>query len=398
MISSVIKTYRDAFKGISRENWLLSLVILINRSGTMAIVFMSIYVTQVLNYSLTQAGLIITVFGLGAVAGSLAGGYLVDKIGFRTVQIQSSLISGLLFIVFGFIEDFVLLCITAALLGCIADAMRPANFAAIASYANPTNLTKSYSLNRFAVNIGFGLGSIIGGVLAAIDYHLLFWVEGITYILVAGLIYFLLPDRKEKSFAIPSPSQPQFGSPWKDVLFMKFLSLLLVYITCFILVFKLAPVYWKEHAQMNESAIGLLLGLNGLLIGLFEMVLVQKLQSKGRDMNFIVLGIVLTAAGFLFLLVPVYSILISAFIVIVFITFGEMFSLPFVNTFIIQRSNDTNKGKYAAAYSLVWSVANVIGPAGGALIAEKGSYTLLWIIVIALCFLSGWGIRQMSFS
>ncbi len=398
MFKNVIQTYQDAFKGIGRENWLLSLVILINRSGTMAIVFMSIYVTQVLKYSLTQAGLIITVFGLGAVAGSLAGGYLVDKIGFRTVQIQSSLISGLLFIVFGFIHDFLLLCVTAALLGCIAEAMRPANFAAIASYANPANLTKSYSLNRFAVNIGFGLGSIIGGVLAAIDYHLLFWVEGITYIVVAGLIYFLLPDKEDKKFAAPATSQPQFGSPLHDVVFMKFLSLLLVYITCFILVFKLAPVYWKAHAQMNESTIGLLLGLNGLLIGLFEMVLVQKLQSKGKDMNFIVLGIILTAAGFVFLLVPVYSIIISAFMVIVFITFGEMFSLPFVNTFIIQRSNNTNKGKYAAAYSLVWSVANVIGPAGGALIAEKGSYSLLWIIVIALCFFSGWGIRQMSFS
>ena len=33
----LIKTYRDAFHGLNRETWLLSLVIFINRCGTMAI-------------------------------------------------------------------------------------------------------------------------------------------------------------------------------------------------------------------------------------------------------------------------------------------------------------------------------------------------------------------------
>lgn len=396
MFRKVIHAYQDAFSGISKQNWLLSFVILINRSGTMAIVFMSIYVTQVLQYSLTQAGLIITVFGMGAVVGSLAGGILVDKIGFRSVQVLSSLITGILFIVFGFVQDFILLCGTAALLGTVAETMRPANFTAIASYSTPQNLTKSYSLNRFAVNIGFGLGSIIGGVLAAIDYHLLFWVEGFTYILVAGLIFFLLPAQKENEDEIETSYTGPASSPWQDAVFMKFMLLILVYVTCFILVFKLAPVYWKETAQMNESTIGLVLGLNGILIALFEMVLIQKLQDKKKDISFIVLGILFTATGFVFLLVPVYSIIVSAFIVVVFITLGEMFSLPFVNTFIILRGNKANKGRYAAAYSLVWSVANVIGPAGGALIAEKSSYSLLWILVIVLCLLSGWGIRQMQ--
>ena len=396
MFRKVFQTYQDAFSGISKENWLLSFVILINRSGTMAIVFMSIYVTQILGYSLSQAGLIITVFGLGAVAGSLLGGYLTDTIGFRSVQILSSLFTGLLFIVFGFVHQFSWLCVTAALLGCIAETMRPANFAAIAGYSNPQNLTKSYSLNRFAVNIGFGLGSIIGGILASIDYHLLFWVEGLTNILVAFLIFSLLPAQKMAPVTTQPSGKYQSGSPWKDTLFLKFLLMILVYITCFILVFKLAPVYWKETTQMKESTIGMVLGLNGLLIALFEMVLIQKLQQKGKDITYIFWGILFTAAGFIFLLVPVYSIIVSAFIVIVFITLGEMFSLPFVNTFIILRANDLNKGKYAAAYSLVWSIANVIGPAGGALLAEWSNYSVLWIAVIVLCLLSGWGIRKMQ--
>lgn len=396
MLRKVLQTYQDAFSGISKENWLLSFVILINRSGTMAIVFMSIYVTQILRYSLTQAGLIITVFGLGAVAGSLLGGYLTDKVGFRSVQILSSLFTGLLFIAFGFVQQFSWLCVTAALLGCIAETMRPANFAAIASYSNPQNLTKSYSLNRFAVNMGFGLGSIIGGMLASFDYQLLFWVEGLTYIVVACLIFFLLPAQKTLPAAPQNSDRHYSGSPWKDVLFLKFLLMILVYITCFILVFKLAPVYWKETAQMKESTIGLVLGLNGLLIALFEMILIQKLQQRGKDVTYIFLGILFTATGFIFLLLPVYSIVVSAFIVIVFVTLGEMFSLPFVNTFIILRANDFNKGKYAAAFSLVWSIANVIGPAGGALIAEKSSYPILWIIVIVLCLLSGWGVKRMQ--
>lgn len=102
----LIRTYRDAFHGLNRQTWLLSLVIFINRCGTMAIPFMSIYVTEQLHRSIADAGLIITLFGFGSIAGSLFGGYLTDKLGFRLTQIITAALGGLLFIGFGLVHNF----------------------------------------------------------------------------------------------------------------------------------------------------------------------------------------------------------------------------------------------------------------------------------------------------
>ncbi|WP_315818460.1 MFS transporter [Paraflavitalea speifideaquila] len=94
MILKIAHTYRSSFTGLSRETWLLSAIILVNRAGTMVVPFMSMYLTQQLHRSVADAGMVITLFGVGAVLGSAAGGYLIDKIGFRPVQILSSIIGG----------------------------------------------------------------------------------------------------------------------------------------------------------------------------------------------------------------------------------------------------------------------------------------------------------------
>jgi predicted MFS family arabinose efflux permease len=395
MLTQIIHLYRTAFSGLSKETWLLSLVMLINRTGTMVVPFMSIYVTYILGKSLANAGLIITAFGAGAVLGSLAGGYLADRIGFHKVQISASVCSGLLFIAFGMTDHFLILCILATAMGFTSEAFRPANFTAIASYSKPENLTKSYSLNRLAINIGFGLGSTIGGVLASINYHLLFWVEGLVYILVGILIFALLPARKhvEKVKVNVNADQVKSGqSPLKDVFFIKFLLWVTLYITSFYLVFRLVPVYWKEFRGITESKIGFILGLNGIIIALFEMILVQYLQKKDRKSLFIIIGILFTAVSFIFLLFPGLPALAAALLMVIFLTVGEMLSLPFINTIVVQRATAENRGRYASAYAFTWSVAQIIGPLGGAFLVEKTSYTGLWATIILLCTVSATGI------
>src|SRR5215217_5114479 len=100
MFIKIINSYRTAFSGLSRETWLLSIIILVNRCGYMAVPFMSMYITQNLHRSIADAGLIITLFGTGSVLGAMAGGYFTDKWGFRPVQVLSLILSGLFFVLF----------------------------------------------------------------------------------------------------------------------------------------------------------------------------------------------------------------------------------------------------------------------------------------------------------
>lgn len=233
MFRLIIDTYKNSFSGLSRETWLLSIVMMFNRCGNMAVPFMGLYVTQSLHHSETDAGLIITLFGIGSILGSAMGGKLTDMIGFRPVQILSSIIGGLLFLLFSTITNFSTLCMLTVIISFFSEAFRPANFTAVASYAKEGTTTRSYSLNRLATNIGWSVGISMAGIIASINYKLLFVVEGTVGILVGISIFFLLP--KINGFSIKAKKKLDIlvvRKPWQDAFYVKFILLTTVFITC----------------------------------------------------------------------------------------------------------------------------------------------------------------------
>ncbi|MES1159453.1 MAG: MFS transporter, partial [Bacteroidota bacterium] len=144
MLGRTISLYTNAYSGLSRPTWLLSLVMLVNRSGTMVIPFMTIYLTQPsMGYSIGQAGLVMGIFGLGAICGGFLGGKITDHLGFYRVQLFTLTGGGLLFMLLGQVKSYPLICFCTFLLSLVNEAFRPANAAAIAHYTKEENRTRS---------------------------------------------------------------------------------------------------------------------------------------------------------------------------------------------------------------------------------------------------------------
>jgi len=397
LFKEIARTYKLSFTGLSRETWILSIVMLINRSGYMAVPFMGLFITQSLHRPASDAGLIITLFGVGSIMGSAAGGKLTDVIGFRPVQIVTSIVSGTFFLFFANITHFHTLCALAVVISFFSEAFRPANFVAIAAYAKPELQTRSYSLNRLAVNMGWAVGVSMGGLIASYDYRLLFYVDG-TVSIIAGLgILWFLPKIKDYRKALKEKVKGiVVRKPWEDAVFIRFLLLTAVFIICSFLMFRVVPVFYKEIWKIGEFEIGLILGLNGIIIALFEMVMIHKIENKRSPIFFIVLGAILVACSFAVLLLPFGSPIVLGTLCIVFFTFGEMFALPFINTFVMSRANEFNRGQYAAGYMLCWSIAQVVGPIAGFFIAERYGYNTLWIVITILLMISAYMYRLMK--
>src|SRR5215218_5721541 len=186
MLQASVELDRSAYRGIPKPVWWLALVMLINRSGTMVIPFLTVYLTSI-GYSLNQAGLMMALFGCGSFLGGYIGGRLTDKFGFFHVQALSLLCNGALFILLGYLQHLWAIGSCIFLLSSLGEAFRPANAAAIAAYSDETNRIRCYSLNRLAINLGWSIGPAVGGILASINYKLLFWADGCTCI-VAGLL------------------------------------------------------------------------------------------------------------------------------------------------------------------------------------------------------------------
>ncbi|TKC01784.1 MFS transporter [Pedobacter cryotolerans] len=398
MLRQILNTYKTSFTGLSRETWLLSGVILLNRCGYMAVPFMGLYVTQSLNRPESDAGLIISLFGVGAILGAAAGGKLTDMFGFRPVQIVSSVIGGLLFLAFSQITNFTALCVMSVLISFFYDAFRPANFAAIAAYSSPGNQTRSYSLNRLATNIGFSFGIAMGGLIASINYKLLFLVDGVVSILVGLAILLLLPAVKGfRKAAIEKTKNIIVRKPWQDVWFIKFVLLTCLFATCFFLMFRVVPVFFKKEWHIDEAMIGLILGVNGAIIALLEMVMISKIENKKSPQFYIVTGVLIVSVSFMFLVLPSSFPIVLALLCVIGFTFGEMFSMPFINTFVIKRSNEFNRGQYAAGFSIAWSVAQIT-PVAGFYIAEKLGYNTLWLSSVVLLLFCAYGYYSLNYN
>jgi predicted MFS family arabinose efflux permease len=396
MLRATTQTYRNAYSGLSRSTWLLSLIMLINRSGTMVVPFMTLYLTSsAMGYSVGQAGVVFGLFGLGAFCGAYIGGRMTDKFGYYPVQFVTLLGGGMLFIALGQMKTYPLICTFTFLVSFVNEAFRPANSTAIAFYSSVENRTRSYALNRLAINIGWAVGSAIGGVLAKINYELLFWVDGFTNISAAFImLIFLKPVRHSAAKTHDDTSVPVL-SALRDKTFILFITVTALFASCFFQIFTNLPVYFKKNLSLSEPFIGLLMAGNGVIIALVEMVLVYKLEGKRRSMYYITIGVALAGCAFWLLNLPIHGPII-AFIMIIMITFGEILSMPFMNSYWITRTHTTNRGQYAALYTMTWSAAQTLGPMGGAQIAEYGGFSLLWWIIGGLSLVAAFAFSRIK--
>src|SRR5581483_775315 len=144
-------------------------------------------------------------------------------------------------------------------------------------------------------------GSAIGGVLAAINYKLLFWVDGGTNITAALLLwYFLRPSKsvvKPKAKTVADPSH----SPYRDKIYLWFIGLTILFAACFFQLFTNLGAYYKLHLHFNERFIGLLGAVNGIMISVIEMVLIFKLEGRRSSLFYISRGILLVGISYLML-------------------------------------------------------------------------------------------------
>lgn len=388
MLRASIQLYRNAYGGLPRSIWWLSLVIFVNRCGTMVIPFLTVYLIHK-GYSLQQAGYIMAAFGAGSILGSYLGGIFSDRFGFFYVQVFSLLLNGILFFILGQMQSLLQIGIFIFLLSSLGEAFRPANSAAIAAYSNENNRIRCYSLNRLAINLGWAIGPALGGLLASMNYALLFLADGGTCILASILLYKVLKPAGNLTVLKSIKSKENFISAYKDKIFIKGMILVLLIAMCFFQLFSIVPVYYKTVVHLSESIIGLILALNGIIIVVVEMVLIYKIENRREPLNYVLFGCFLIGISFIILTIsPNLIIIISGMLIV---TFGEMFFFPFINNFWLSRSNEVNRGQYAAIYSMAFSIGTVIAPAMASLIAVKAGYPLLWSANFVFCVIASIG-------
>jgi predicted MFS family arabinose efflux permease len=193
------------------------------------------------------------------------------------------------------------------------------------------------------------------------------------------------------NFQKPTTGVKQYSSSvWKDLVYLRFMFFVFLTAICFMQLFSMITPFYIEQLNLSKSVAGMILALNGLIIVLFEMVLVYKLEGRRSSIKYISLGCALIGVSYALLNLPLPGLTVALFSMFV-ITLGEMLMFPFINNFWIARSSEHNRGQYASVYSISFATAQVIAPTFGSQLIYYANYQTLWFVVFAICLVAAIG-------
>ncbi|KMQ69504.1 MFS transporter [Chryseobacterium sp. FH2] len=401
----LINLYTNSFKGLSQESWMLALVMLINRAGSMVLPFLGVYMTDHLHFSIENTGIVLSFFGIGSVLGSWLGGMITDKIGEYKVQYLSLLLSVPLFCLISVFKTEVGVAGIILTQSIVSETFRPANSVAITKYAKPENITRAFSLNRMAVNLGFSIGPALGGVLSAISYEFLFFSNAFAALL-AGLMYIGFFSKRNKLAKIKAKKVKEAivirkeDSPYRDSKFLVYCAFCMLFSICFFQLFSTLTIFYKDTAKLSQQNIGYILGYSGFLIVLLEMGFVQIAEKYFSLAVTMLLGTFI--CGFSYAMMAFDYSMITLVVSMTLLCIGEIWTLPFMSTITALRSGANNKGAYMGLNGISFSIAFIITPYIGTMLAQKFGFNALWIgtgilatiIAIAFYFIVPWMLKD----
>src|SRR5262245_11491778 len=387
MLRALVRSYRDAFSGLPRQVWVLASCLFVNRVGMMVLPFLALYLTGERGYGVDAAGRLVSLYGIGSIVGVTAGGWLADRFGPRRVQLASLTLNALFLVMLGYARSTLAIGATIVATSTAADTFRPANGAAISAAVGPQARARAFSLMSLAVSAGLTFGLPLGGALAELDFEWLFWIDAGTALL-AGAVLFVFGERDAAPAPDAGASTPATVSPWRDGHFLAFAALQCATATVLFQFFGALPVFLKRDLGFDEGGVGALLATNSILIALFEMQLVRRIERL-LPLPLVGLGSFVICAGYglnAFARGP-----LGALASVAVWTAGEMFFFPLAATFATTRAPAGAVGRYLSVFQLGLALAFVLAPLVGTALYDQSGPRFLWAscafmgVLVAVC-------------
>ncbi len=376
-------SYSD-LKRFPPQLWVLFVATMVNRMGTMVLPFLAIYLTTKRGFSVDSAGMVLGLYGLGALLSGLLSGWLCDRVGPTKVLVWSLFISSLVMFTFPVAQHLFSIILFTMLLSVFGETVRPASMTLTSRYAQPELRKSAFAVNRLAINLGMSIGPVVGGLLAEKDFFWIFLVDGVTT-LAAGAFVAISLARLERKGVITSEEKTPSGfssviSSFKEALKDRALFFFLFPVLILSMVSfqheSTLPIFCVKELGMNPSTYGLIFTVNAGLIIFLELPL-NVATSHWSMKKTLVVGSLLFAVGFgsLMFASTVWHVVAT----VVVWTFGEMITFPGAAAYVSEISPKKSQGVYMGLFTSSFGLAFLLGPWAGALVMHHMGSTSLWI-------------------
>ncbi|MFE9999596.1 MFS transporter [Streptomyces avermitilis] len=381
---SLRRAARETVSGLPREFWWLWTSTLVNRLGAFVATFMALYLTLDRGYSASYAGLVASLHGLGGVVSSLGAGVMADRLGRRPTLLIAQSSTAVSVALLGFMHDPVAIAAVAFLVGMTSNASRPAVQAMMADIVRPEDRVRAFSLNYWAINLGFAISSMAAGFIAEFSYLAGFLIEAGMTLICALVVFAKLPESRPAPTGKAS-AEPEVGlrTVLRDGRFMSVVGLSFLVALVFQQGSVGLPVAMGE-AGFTPADYGMAIAVNGVLIVALQIPVTRFIEHRDPR-RLLVLSSLLAGYGF-GLTAFAGSVGVFALTVCVW-TLAEIVNAPTQTGLVVGLSPTHGRGRYQGMYTLSWSVAALVAPLLAGFVIDRFGAEWLW----GLCAVVGTG-------
>jgi MFS family permease len=389
-------------KNLPREIWILCAATLVNRSGTMVLSFLVLYITATRGVSPARAALALTVYGVAALLVMPLAGRLADRVGSLPIMKASLLLTGVLLLLFPLAKSYAGILIMTFGFSVLNESIRPASLSMISSLVAPAQRKSAFALSRLSANLGMSVGPAIGGILAVYSFRWLFLVDGATSIL-AGLVLVLAPWRDMSQIKSQEPQWEDAEDLGREIeadgttplaplhpaadlqafrngRMLYFLAALIPVQLVFFQFTSTLPLFLVHNLRFPESIYGTIFTVNTLLIVALEVPL-NSAMAHWSHRRTLTLGALLYAVGFgSYALVGIapFGKTAGVFAAVVVWTFGEMIMMPGSSAYAAEIAPPERRGEYMGLYTMSFNVGFSVGPLLGASLLGRWGPSVAW--------------------
>lgn len=349
--------------GLPRAFWHLWTVTLINRLGSFAQVYMTLYLTVTRDLSLGTVGLLISLSGVGSIVGTQLSGHLTDRWGRRRMLLASNILTVAVLVSMIFMTSVTAMAILLALYGATREASRPAFTAMIADIVPPAERVRAFNLNYWAINVGFSGAALLAGLAASVDFRLNFAVNAAATTLAVVVIAWKLPESRPVPAAhvtvpVPRNSLRVIG---RDGVFLAFVGLSFLPAFMQTALFSLLPIQ-VTSVGLSEAQYGVIIAVNGIII-VFGQLFIPKLVKGKRHTRVLVLSALIWTVGIA--MTGLVDSMVLFMVAVAVWTIGEMLQTPAQMATVSDLSPMDMRGRYQATFALSFQLSMLFVPAVG---------------------------------
>ena len=383
---------------LSRTVWLVQVGGVVNALGNgIVIPFVVIYLHNVRGISFAEAGLALSFAGVTALVAGFGAGWTVDRIGGRNTLLLGLVLQAAAFAMFPLIREpwqaFALLGLEGVGTACFW----PGQSTLLSRLTPDEDRHAAFALQRISMNLGIGLGSLVGGLIATTSdpasFTRLFLLDAATFF-VFVLVLANVTEPRDDAERAEQEAAGGYRAVFRDRNFVGLLGLNVLFVAVGYEVFALLPPFAKNYADVDEHWIGYIWLANTLLIVLAQLPVSKALEGRRRMVALAVMNVLWAIAALVVLGAGIWLTATAAALAFMVGTMifgvGETLQGPTQAPLVADLAPERLRGRYFALGSISWSAGSILGPAvGGALLGWHPF--AVWPLAAAVCLFAAAG-------